>query len=279
MTTTLFLSALAMGFLGSPHCLGMCGGIVTAFGLSMSDGNKKLLTLVYHLGRLTSYALLGGLAGMIGLAVLAPFLNADSARILLASSLVLAGAIMLGLPILNQLEKIGLKFWQTLAPLRRRLFPLNTVPRAFGAGLLWGFLPCGLVYGALGVAVSIGASSQHSAINVANSALFMLIFGLGTIPMLVATQSVIAFINERIARFSVRKMSGAFLIVFGLFVFAMPLLHNHDHAHSHGHTDNHTDGHADSHIGSHAQATDSHAHPASDATNGHSEHAHSAHQH
>lgn len=231
MTATLFFSALTMGFLGSPHCLGMCGGIVTAFGLSMDDGNKKLLTLVYHLGRLTSYALLGVLAGTLGVTLLAPLLSTGAARILLAASLVLAGAIMLGLPILNQLEKLGLKFWQALAPIRRQLFPLNTVPRAFGAGLLWGFLPCGLVYGALAVAVSIGAGN-HNAVNIANSALFMLFFGLGTIPMLIATQSVIAFINERIARFSVRKMSGALLIAFGLAVFAMPLMHGHNHSHN-----------------------------------------------
>ena len=59
MTWALFLAAFSMGLFGSPHCLGMCGGIVTAFGLSMqqvSDSKKNGLILTYHLGRLISYS-------------------------------------------------------------------------------------------------------------------------------------------------------------------------------------------------------------------------------
>lgn len=264
MMPTLFSIAFMMGFLGSPHCLGMCGGIVTAFGLSMKGGNQTLLTLVYHAGRLTSYALLGMLAGLIGLTVLAPFMTANGARMLLAVSLVLVGGIMLGLPILNQLEKMGLKLWQNLAPMRQRLFPLNTIPRAFAAGLLWGLLPCGLVYGALVVAVSMGAGHQY--VHVTHSALFMMIFGLGTMPMLLATQSVVALVNERIKRFSVRKISGVFLLVFGFGVLAMPFLHQHGHHGHHGHQE---------HSQVHGQQEHSHGnHGANMSHDGHDMHTH-----
>ena len=68
MTTALLIAALFMGFFGSPHCLGMCGGLVTAFSLSMKDvspAKRRALVFTYHFGRLSSYALLGLLAGFI----------------------------------------------------------------------------------------------------------------------------------------------------------------------------------------------------------------------
>ena len=67
---------------------------------------------------------------------------------------------MLGLPVLNCLEKAGLRFWNTLAPLRAKVLPMDSLPKALIAGLLWGFLPCGLVYGALGVALGLASDSQ-----------------------------------------------------------------------------------------------------------------------
>ncbi|HBL95963.1 MAG TPA: sulfite exporter TauE/SafE family protein, partial [Psychrobacter sp.] len=183
MTMALLAAALLMGFFGSPHCLGMCGGLVTAFGLSMKDVSptkRRALVATYHLGRLSSYALLGLLAGFIGTTVLEPLMKGNSLpRILLGAVLVFVGVTMLGAPFLNKLERFGMRFWQYLSPLRQKVFPLNTFPRALTAGLLWGFLPCGLVYGALLIAVV--------AHNPLSGAALMFVFGLGTVPMLVAT--------------------------------------------------------------------------------------------
>ena len=143
MTWALFLAAFSMGLFGSPHCLGMCGGIVTAFGLSMqhvSDSKKNGLILTYHVGRLISYALLGLIASLVGVAIFQSIMSNSAPRIVLGAVLVLIGLAMLGLPLFNHLEKFGMRFWQSLAPLRKKVFPIDSFGKALFAGLLWGFL-------------------------------------------------------------------------------------------------------------------------------------------
>lgn len=242
MYTALLISAFLMGFLGSPHCLGMCGGIVSAFGMSMPDvKQKKWWVLCYHMGRLLSYSLLGFAAGLVGLQLIAPFVSNAGARLILAAAMALAGLLMLGLPILNALERLGLGLWQKLAPIRKRLFPLDSTPKSFGAGILWGFLPCGMVYGALGAAVGIGIGGNQNALH---SALFMLCFGIGTMPMLLGAHSILTIIERFSSQKIMRKFSGACMLGFGVFIFAMPLLHSH---HSHGHEHHHVNNHANNH--------------------------------
>lgn len=274
MTTALFLMALGMGFFGSPHCLGMCGGVVTAFGLSMQSltaRQKTFLMTTYHFGRLTSYALLGLLAGFIGTTVLEPLLaNNNLPRVLLGAVLILVGFSMLGLPFLTQLEKLGGQVWQKMSPIRQKVFPLNTFPKAFGAGILWGFLPCGLVYGALMMAV-VGRDSLTGAV-------LMFAFGLGTLPMLVATQGTILSLQSYIKRFRLRQANGVAMALSGLAVIFLPMamhgLHGHDHAHHGGHEHAH---HAplqpEHNTHNHEHQTNSTQHE------NHAEHDHSQHNH
>ena len=237
MTIALLVAALLMGFFGSPHCLGMCGGLVTAFGLSMKDvspAKRRALVATYHLGRLTSYALLGLIAGLIGITVLKPLMMGNSTpRILLGLVLVFVGVTMLGAPFLTKLERFGMRFWQYLSPLRQKVFPLNTFPRALTAGLLWGFLPCGLVYGALLIAVV--------AHNPLSGAALMFVFGLGTIPMLVATHETVGWLRDKIGRFRLRQLNGAVMVISGLAVAVVPMVM----ANMHG-------GHGEMNHGSHA---------------------------
>ena len=232
MTIALLIAALLMGFFGSPHCLGMCGGLVTAFGLSMQDVSptkRRALVATYHLGRLTSYALLGLVAGLIGVTVLAPLMQGNSMpRILLGLVLVFVGVTMLGAPFLAKLERFGMRFWQYLSPLRQKVFPLNTFPRALTAGLLWGFLPCGLVYGALLIAVV--------AHNPLSGAALMFVFGLGTIPMLVATHETVGWLRDKIGRFRLRQLNGAVMVLSGLAVAVVPMVMANMHG---GHGDGH----------------------------------------
>lgn len=232
MTMALLVAALLMGFFGSPHCLGMCGGLVTAFGLSMKDispAKRRALVFTYHFGRLSSYALLGLLAGFIGTTVLEPLLKGNSLpRILLGTVLVFVGVTMLGAPFLNKLERFGMRFWQYLSPLRQKVFPLNTFPRALTAGLLWGFLPCGLVYGALLIAVV--------AHNPLGGAALMFVFGLGTVPMLVATHETVGWLREKIGHFHLRQLNGAIMVLSGLAVIAIPMVMSNMHGgHGGGH--------------------------------------------
>ncbi|MGM8898355.1 MULTISPECIES: sulfite exporter TauE/SafE family protein [unclassified Psychrobacter] len=220
MTTALLVAALLMGFFGSPHCLGMCGGLVSAFGLSMKDvspAKRRGLVATYHLGRLLSYSFLGLTAGVIGTTVLEPLMKGNSMpRILLGLVLVLVGITMLGAPFLTKLERFGMRFWQFLGPLRQKVFPLTTFPRALAAGLLWGFLPCGLVYGALLIAVV--------AHNPLGGAALMFVFGLGTVPMLVATHETVGWMRDKIGRFRLRQLNGVVMVLSGMAVMFVPII-------------------------------------------------------
>lgn len=231
MTWALFLAAFSMGLFGSPHCLGMCGGIVTAFGLSMqhvSDSKKNGLILTYHVGRLISYSLLGLIASVIGVAIFQSIMSNSAPRIVLGAVLVLIGLAMLGLPLFNQLEKFGMRFWQSLAPLRKKVFPIDSFGKALFAGLLWGFLPCGLVYGALMMAIAGN--------NIATGAALMFVFGLGTMPMLIATQKTVGMLQSSIKNFRLRQINGVIMMLSGLAVIFIPMMMHRNHnqgSHSH----------------------------------------------
>lgn len=262
MTAALIFAAFSMGLLGSPHCLGMCGGIVAAFGLSMKDAapaKRTLLMLSYHTGRLGSYVILGLLVATFGKHILAPLMaNGALPKYLLGGALIFAALLMLGLPVLNRIERVGLKFWNTLAPLRAKVLPMDSLPKALAAGLLWGFLPCGLVYGALGVALGLAADGQAGLTATA----FMVFFWLGTLPMLLATGTVVAWLKSKIAAFNLRKFSGVVMLISGFAIaFSMPIMqamhggHGHDHHgepsahHAHDHSAYEGHGQADTHSG------------------------------
>ena len=241
MTWALFLAAFSMGLFGSPHCLGMCGGIVTAFGLSMqhvSDSKKNGLILTYHVGRLISYSLLGLIASLVGVAIFQSIMSNSAPRIVLGAVLMLIGLAMLGLPLFNHLEKFGMRFWQSLAPLRKKVFPIDSFGKALFAGLLWGFLPCGLVYGALMMAIAGN--------NIATGAALMFVFGLGTMPMLIATQKTVGMLQSSIKNFRLRQINGVIMMLSGLAVIFIPMMMHHNHNHNHNH-------------GSHNQSSHSHA--------------------
>ena len=237
MTWALFLAAFSMGLFGSPHCLGMCGGIVTAFGLSMqhvSDSKKNGLILTYHVGRLISYSLLGLIASFVGVAIFQSIMSNSAPRIVLGAVLVLIGLAMLGLPLFNELEKFGMRFWQSLAPLRKKVFPIDSFGKALFAGLLWGFLPCGLVYGALMMAIAGN--------DIATGAALMFVFGLGTMPMLIATQKTVGMLQSSIKNFRLRQINAVIMMLSGLAVIFIPMMMHHNHNH-----------------GSHNQGSHSHA--------------------
>ena len=244
MTWALFLAAFSMGLFGSPHCLGMCGGIVTAFGLSMqhvSDSKKNGLILTYHLGRLISYSLLGLIASLVGVAIFQSIMSNSAPRIVLGAVLVLIGLAMLGLPLFNQLEKVGMRFWQSLAPIRKKVFPIDSFGKALFAGLLWGFLPCGLLYGALMMAIAGN--------NITTGAALMFVFGLGTMPMLIATQKTVGMLQSNIKHFRLRQINGVIMLLSGLAVIFIPMMMHHNHnqgSHSHAsHSMNETSMHHD----------------------------------
>jgi hypothetical protein len=170
-------SAFALGLAGAGHCLGMCGGIAAALNLG---GQRSLaVTLSYHSGRISSYTLLGGLLGLAANSI-------DIAAWTMALRY-LAGLLLIGMGLyiadwwrgMALLERAGARLWQPVQRLSSRWLPVRRWPQGFALGLCWGLMPCGLIYSSLAWA----ATAQ----NAATSALMMFLFGLGTLPAMLAT--------------------------------------------------------------------------------------------
>lgn len=214
---TLF-SAFLVGLLGSTHCLGMCGGIVSALTFGLKDDIRRSpwslfpYLLTYNAGRITSYVVAGSLLGALGAQVIS---LAPSAHIGLIVRLVTGGfMIALGLylsgwwPGLQHLEKWGGVLWRRIEPLGRRLLPVNHPLKALAFGLVWGWLPCGMVYALLAWALTSGSATQGASL--------MLAFGLGTLPMLFAIGATAEWLKNFVRHPWVRRSAGILVIVFGL---------------------------------------------------------------
>lgn len=232
------VAVFLVGLLSGVHCLGMCGSIVGVFTaqvpkppihLSPGGGKGDRLSLrekiglkgsarwpfhlAYSSGRIASYAIAGALVGAVGQAGL---LMRDAVPVqhllFTMSSLML---IVLGLYLagvwgaVRQLERLGGGLWKHLQPYTTRLLPVNTVPRALGLGALWGWLPCGLVYSVLLTALASG--------NAMRGALIMLVFGLGTLPNLLAIGLFWEGIKGWVQSPRVRLTAGLLVAMFGVY--------------------------------------------------------------
>lgn len=168
------LSGLALGFLGSMHCIGMCGPIA----LALPSQSKSKLSfysgrILYNLGRVITYTTMGLILGLIGQKI-----NLAGYQQILSITL---GAIILIIVLLPSHYKnilSSLSFVRTIIKVLQSsiglLFRKGSQSSLFAIGVLNGFLPCGFVYVALAGAVALG--------NVEKSILFMALFGIGTIP-------------------------------------------------------------------------------------------------
>ncbi|HEX8956895.1 MAG TPA: sulfite exporter TauE/SafE family protein [Burkholderiaceae bacterium] len=232
------LPAFLIGLAGSVHCIGMCGGIVSAFTVVSSSPRRFPVAVVtegprfaaravqtggvdvapwlrmaaYNGGRITSYAAAGAIAG--GMAQgLAALIDINAIRIVTfwASNIILValGLYLMGLwPGIARIEALGQRLWRWLQPLTPRLFPLNSAPKLFAAGLIWGWLPCGMVYSMLLTAMLAGTAT--------GSAMLMAAFGAGTLPAMF----LIGYLGLRIANLrwynDIRLFAGAIVLGFGL---------------------------------------------------------------
>jgi len=224
MEPGLALAMLAAGFASGVHCIGMCGGIVAAFGaqrvIPVREANAAPARwprlLAFNAGRISSYAAAGAVAGTLGGAVelVTGALPAQTALYVLANlvlilvGLTLAGA---GRP-LERLEALGAPLWRRIQPHAARLMTACTLPQAYAAGLLWGWLPCGLVYGALAAAAFAGGAK--------GGALAMLAFGAGTLPNLLAAGLAVSRLRAWARSAKLRLAAGAVVLGFGVFGLA-----------------------------------------------------------
>lgn len=173
----MLISGLILGFLGSLHCAGMCGPIAFVLPLDRNNAVKRFLQLMgYHFGRITTYALIGMVFGLIGRGL---FISGMQQRlsVVLGSIMVLAAVLpLLGTSVSNRfMAPVYLMISRVKSTLGAHL--KNRSPVAlYTIGVLNGFLPCGLVYMGLFGAMAMGSIAEGS--------LYMAMFGFGTIPLM-----------------------------------------------------------------------------------------------
>ena len=217
--TSSYLVAFVMGLFSSMHCIGMCGSIIGTLTLSLSpeirNNKKRLLPFVfnYNFGRITSYAIAGALVGAIEALLTMHlgethghrFLQLLSAVIMASAGLYIAGWF----PRFAYIEKTGMLLWKKIEPYGRKLIPVKNLKQAYLFGMIWGWLPCGLVYSTLALAATAGDASKSS--------LTMLAFGLGTLPAVIGVGVMTQLLTRlsRIKRF--KEAVGLLMIILALF--------------------------------------------------------------
>ena len=237
---SMLLPVFIVGLLGSVHCLGMCGGIVSAFSVGRGSRAKgvvpiaavtrvtgsaaatfaparsllsdAVVTLAYNAGRLSSYAVAGALVGGMAqsLRAVGSLAAVQSAGYWAANLMLVAlGLYLMGLwRGLAQLEAMGRPLWRRIQPFTTRLLPVDSPSKAFVLGALWGWVPCAMVYSVLLTAAMSGSAAKGAAI--------MLVFGLGTLPMLLGLMTLGSGLHKLLRLQRVRLAAGLVVMVFGL---------------------------------------------------------------
>jgi uncharacterized protein len=221
-------AAFLVGLAGGVHCVAMCGGIVAALNLrrrrpasgraqpERPPAERRTSSLphqlAYSAGRMTSYTAAGAVAGGLGgLGLL--YQDALPVRILLLvianTVIILLGLYLAGLGTgVLLLERVGHLLWRLLARTGARLAPADSLSGAFVMGVLWGWIPCGLVYSVLATALLAGSAAGGSAV--------MAAFGLGTLPNLLAAGLAAETLNRLVRRPRVRLAAGLAVVALGL---------------------------------------------------------------
>lgn len=212
-------TALLIGLMGGAHCLGMCGGIAAAISMSTvneSSGNKgaidktanSFFLLGYNAGRIISYAIAGAILGSLSWLI-----DSLAIQVILRSfagvMLILMGCyIAQWWQVLTHLERAGQRFWRHISPAASKLLPVKNLKQAIALGLIWGWLPCGLVYSTL-----IWASAAGDWLL---SAQLMLAFGVGTLPAMLITGVLAQQVKQLMQHKISKSIAGSSIILMGI---------------------------------------------------------------
>ena len=191
-----FITAFLTGLLGSFHCVGMCGPIALALPtIGTSIQEKVASRLIYNAGRIFTYSILGLLFGIFGLGLKLAGLQQS---ISIGAGILIIITVLFSTKISN---KFSINFFSGSAI--GKLFQHKTYTSLFAVGLLNGLLPCGFVYIALIASVATQDALQGT--------LFMIFFGLGTLPMMFSVSMIGQFLSIKI-RSRINKFTPAFAI-------------------------------------------------------------------
>lgn len=215
------LSIITIAILGSfGHCVGMCGGIVIAYSSTKvqtgwSKSKQMLSHILYSLGRVVTYALLGALFGFVGSVV--TFNETTNGLLLLITGMLM---ILVGLSLLGKLKfltaiehSVSKQAWYQRS--FKRLIASNTLLSFFLLGMLNGLLPCGFVY-----FFAITAASTGS---ILYGALVMLIFGLSTIPALFSLGFFVGLFKQSDFRNLMVKFASILVLGYGVYIIYLSL--------------------------------------------------------
>ena len=225
---TLIFAAFIAGILGSIHCISMCGGIACGVG-QLNDDEQKIsfvksipspfiISLKFNLGRILSYTFLGALFAYVGHHII----HLSDSRTILSVfryfSAVLIALIgfkyVFGIHLIDVLEKGGFRVWSLIKNkinLNKYLSSTSIIP----LGIVWGFLPCGLIYTML-----LTASSAES---IWGGAMVMFAFGLGTLPAMLSISSISRTFKESINIQWMKTAFGIALIMLALLIVALEI--------------------------------------------------------
>lgn len=204
----LLISALVLGFTGSFHCAGMCGPIALALPLHGNTLNGRIFGgLLYNLGRTFTYAVMGAVFGLLGQGV--EMIGFQQKVSVIMGGIMIVSAIFPAI-FRNQysLNKSWFSLVGGLKASMDRMFTIRTFSSLFFIGMLNGLLPCGLVYIAIAGAIGTGDAVEGT--------LFMVLFGLGTIPMLLGISLAGNMVSIPI-RNRINKLIPVLVVVVGIF--------------------------------------------------------------
>ncbi len=200
-------TALVLGLAGSFHCIGMCGPIAFVIPVDRSSKTRLIYqTFLYHTGRLISYSLIGLLFGLVGKGL---YLAGFQQRLSILMGLIMIALVLIPISIFNRYN-FSKPFYKIIAQVKKKLgiyLKLKSNKAIFSIGFFNGFLPCGLVYMALIGSISTGDASQ--------GALYMALFGLGTVPMMTAALILGNFVNLTLRK-KIQKAIPVFVVIIGL---------------------------------------------------------------
>ncbi|MFD0976718.1 sulfite exporter TauE/SafE family protein [Salinimicrobium gaetbulicola] len=203
----MLVTALILGLLGSFHCVGMCGPIAFMLPVSRENSFKKFLQIfLYHLGRLTAYGLIGLAFGLLGKSL---YLFGIQQQLSIAAGILMIAVIVIPAETFAKYN-FSRPMYRIIGKIKSSLgaaLKKKTPDTFLTIGFLNGFLPCGLVYMAVFGAIASGALIE--------SGLYMVFFGLGTIPLMTTAVYFSSMLNGVVKR-KISKFIPVFVVLIGM---------------------------------------------------------------
>lgn len=204
-------SAIIFGLLGSFHCIGMCGPIAFVLPVDRDNTSRKISQIfMYHLGRLLSYGIIGLMFGLVGKSL---YIFGTQQQLSIIIGVLIITLVLIPSKIFNKYN-FSKPIYRIISKLKSALgqaLKKKTSDTFLTIGFLNGFLPCGLVY--MAVFASLTANSAFY------GSLYMILFGLGTIPLMTTVIYFGKFLNSTIKQ-RIQKAIPVFVVIIG-FLFIL----------------------------------------------------------